>query len=121
MMGNKKKKLKDKSKKVGEGQSDEDEDEGRDHEAYLKEQRQKLESEKVALLQNTEMVERNRQVGWISNFLKKQVQADTEDQVFLYINQCFCPSPDQEVGALFDLYESGKKLVLHYCLTPAWG
>ena len=73
------------------------------------------------LKQKNYMVERNRHVGWISNFLKKQVQADMDDQVFLYINQCFCPSPDQEVGALFDLYESGKKLVLHYCLTPAWG
>ncbi|KAI6654752.1 Ubiquitin-like protein ATG12 [Oopsacas minuta] len=73
------------------------------------------------LKQKNYIVERSRHVGWISNFLKKQIQAEPDDQVFLYINQCFCPSPDQEVGALFDLYESGKKLVLHYCLTPAWG
>lgn len=73
------------------------------------------------LKQKNYMVERSRHVGWISSFVKKQIQADPDDQVFLYINQCFCPSPDQEVGTLFDLYESGKKLVLQYCLTPAWG
>ena len=73
------------------------------------------------LKQKNYMVERSRHVGWISSFVKKQIQADPEEQVFLYINQCFCPSPDQEVGTLFDIYDSGKKLVLHYCLTPAWG
>ena len=59
-MGNKKKKFKEKGIKEGEEQFDEDDNEGRDHEAYLKEKRQKLESEKAALLQNTEMVEEEK-------------------------------------------------------------
>ncbi|KAI6654750.1 Kinesin-like protein KIF3B [Oopsacas minuta] len=57
MMGNKKKK-KFKEGKKGEEQSDYEEE--RDHEAYLKEERKRLESEKASLLQNTEIVEEEK-------------------------------------------------------------
>ncbi|XP_041362943.1 ubiquitin-like protein ATG12 isoform X2 [Gigantopelta aegis] len=40
---------------------------------------------------------------------------------FFYVNQTFSPSPDTEVGVLFDCFGSDGKLVLHYCLTQAWG
>uniref|UniRef100_A0A3Q2ZLN2 Ubiquitin-like protein ATG12 n=1 Tax=Hippocampus comes TaxID=109280 RepID=A0A3Q2ZLN2_HIPCM len=40
---------------------------------------------------------------------------------FIYVNQSFAPSPDQEVGVLFDCFGSDSKLVLHYCKSQAWG
>uniref|UniRef100_A0A672LTB6 Ubiquitin-like protein ATG12 n=1 Tax=Sinocyclocheilus grahami TaxID=75366 RepID=A0A672LTB6_SINGR len=40
---------------------------------------------------------------------------------FIYVNQSFAPSPDQEVGVLFECFGSDGKLVLHYCKSQAWG
>ena len=66
---------------------------------------------------------------------------------FLYVNQSFAPSPDVEVGTLYDVsvhrkslchwicievcqnvfylsfqcFGSDRKLVLHYCKSQAWG
>uniref|UniRef100_A0A8C5UBA8 Ubiquitin-like protein ATG12 n=1 Tax=Malurus cyaneus samueli TaxID=2593467 RepID=A0A8C5UBA8_9PASS len=40
---------------------------------------------------------------------------------FIYVNQSFAPSPDQEVGTLYECFGSDGKLVLHYCKTQAWG
>lgn len=40
---------------------------------------------------------------------------------FLYVNQTFAPSPDQNVKNLYDCYESNGRLVLYYCKTQAWG
>ncbi|XP_061874302.1 ubiquitin-like protein ATG12 isoform X2 [Colius striatus] len=43
------------------------------------------------------------------------------DNMFIYVNQSFAPSPDQEVGTLYECFGSDGKLVLHYCKTQAWG
>ncbi|XP_042627824.1 ubiquitin-like protein ATG12 [Cyprinus carpio] len=40
--------------------------------------------------------------------------------MFIYVNQSFAPSPDQEVGVLFECFGSDGKLVLHYCKSQAW-
>lgn len=40
---------------------------------------------------------------------------------FIYVNQSFAPSPDQEVGTLYECFGSDGKLVLHYCKSQAWG
>nr|KAF6439784.1 autophagy related 12 [Rousettus aegyptiacus] len=41
--------------------------------------------------------------------------------MFIYVNQSFAPSPDQEVGTLYECFGSDGKLVLHYCKSQAWG
>uniref|UniRef100_A0A2I3RF84 Ubiquitin-like protein ATG12 n=1 Tax=Pan troglodytes TaxID=9598 RepID=A0A2I3RF84_PANTR len=43
------------------------------------------------------------------------------EQLFIYVNQSFAPSPDQEVGTLSECFGSDGKLVLHYCKSQAWG
>ncbi|KAK6187587.1 hypothetical protein SNE40_005580 [Patella caerulea] len=66
-------------------------------------------------------VDRNKPVCWVSEFIKKYLKFTVSDSLFLYVNQSFSPSPDTEVGVLFDSFGSDGKLVLHYCKTQAWG
>ncbi|XP_064615932.1 ubiquitin-like protein ATG12 [Liolophura sinensis] len=66
-------------------------------------------------------VERTKQIGWVSEFIKKYIKSDPSESLFLYVNQSFCPSPDSEVGTVYDCFGSDGKLVLHYCKTQAWG
>jgi hypothetical protein len=40
---------------------------------------------------------------------------------FVYVNQAFAPSPDQNVGNLCECFGSDGKLVLYYSKTQAWG
>lgn len=66
-------------------------------------------------------VDRHKQVGWICDFIRKLIRTETEDSVFVYVNQSFSPSPDTEMGTLFDCFGSDGKLVIYYCRTQAWG
>ncbi|XP_041362942.1 ubiquitin-like protein ATG12 isoform X1 [Gigantopelta aegis] len=64
---------------------------------------------------------RTKKISWVCEFIKKLMKLDRSDSLFFYVNQTFSPSPDTEVGVLFDCFGSDGKLVLHYCLTQAWG
>ncbi|XP_068180292.1 ubiquitin-like protein ATG12 [Antennarius striatus] len=66
-------------------------------------------------------VDRGRTVQSLSQFISKFLKLDASDQLFIYVNQSFAPSPDQDVGVLFDCFGSDGKLVLHYCKSQAWG
>ncbi|XP_039597367.1 ubiquitin-like protein ATG12 [Polypterus senegalus] len=66
-------------------------------------------------------VERSRTIQALVQFIKKFLKLDATDQLFIYVNQSFAPSPDQEVGTLFECFGSDGKLVLHYCKSQAWG
>ncbi|XP_045193665.1 ubiquitin-like protein ATG12 [Mercenaria mercenaria] len=66
-------------------------------------------------------VERNKKIVYISDFIKKFIKMSANESLFLYVNQSFSPSPDTEVGCVFDCFGSDGKLVLHYCRTQAWG
>uniref|UniRef100_A0A3P8WNT5 Ubiquitin-like protein ATG12 n=1 Tax=Cynoglossus semilaevis TaxID=244447 RepID=A0A3P8WNT5_CYNSE len=66
-------------------------------------------------------VDRGRTVQSLSQFISRFLKLDANEQLFIYVNQAFAPSPDQEVGALFDCFGSDGKLVLHYCKSQAWG
>ncbi|XP_076451660.1 autophagy protein 12-like [Babylonia areolata] len=66
-------------------------------------------------------VDRQKQIGWISEFIRKFIRTETEDSVFVYVNQSFSPSPDTDIGTLFDCFGSDGKLVIYYCRTQAWG
>ncbi|KAL8615405.1 hypothetical protein ACOMHN_036225 [Nucella lapillus] len=66
-------------------------------------------------------VDRHKQIAWISEFIRKFIRTETEDSVFVYVNQSFSPSPDTEIGTLFDCFGSDGKLVIYYCRTQAWG
>ncbi|XP_077577975.1 ubiquitin-like protein ATG12 [Stigmatopora nigra] len=66
-------------------------------------------------------MERSKTVQSLSQFISRFLKMDANEQLFIYVNQSFAPSPDQEVGILFDCFGSDNKLVLHYCKSQAWG
>ncbi|KAG7269352.1 hypothetical protein CRUP_006710 [Coryphaenoides rupestris] len=66
-------------------------------------------------------VEKGRTIQSLSQFIAKFLKLDPSEQLFIYVNQSFSPSPDQEVGVLFECFGSDGKLVLHYCKSQAWG
>lgn len=66
-------------------------------------------------------VDRSQTVGYVNGFLRSLLKLGVSDSLFLYINQAFAPSPDRELGSLFDCYGSDGKLILHYAKTQAWG
>ncbi|XP_025908644.1 ubiquitin-like protein ATG12 [Nothoprocta perdicaria] len=66
-------------------------------------------------------VERTRTIQGLVDFIKKFLKLVASEQLFIYVNQSFAPSPDQEVGTLYECFGSDGKLVLHYCKTQAWG
>ncbi|KAL5291500.1 ATG12 family protein [Megaselia abdita] len=66
-------------------------------------------------------VDANKPISWIMQFIHKYLKLDPEEQVFLYVNQTFAPSPDQIVRNLFECHGTNGKLVLYYCKNQAWG
>ncbi|XP_066568538.1 ubiquitin-like protein ATG12 [Amia ocellicauda] len=66
-------------------------------------------------------VERGRTVQSLAQFVARFLKLDASEQLFIYVNQSFAPSPDQDVGVLFECFGSDGKLVLHYCKSQAWG
>ncbi|XP_019372533.1 PREDICTED: ubiquitin-like protein ATG12 [Gavialis gangeticus] len=66
-------------------------------------------------------VERTRTIQGLVDFIKKFLKLMASEQLFIYVNQSFAPSPDQEVGTLYECFGSDGKLVLHYCKSQAWG
>lgn len=66
-------------------------------------------------------VERTRTIQGLIDFIKKFLKLVASEQLFIYVNQSFAPSPDQEVGTLYECFGSDGKLVLHYCKSQAWG
>ncbi|XP_067878131.1 ubiquitin-like protein ATG12 isoform X2 [Heterodontus francisci] len=66
-------------------------------------------------------VERCRTIQALGQFIKKFLKVESAEQLFIYVNQSFAPSPDQDVGTLYECFGSDGKLVLHYCKSQAWG
>lgn len=66
---------------------------------------------------------RARTMGHIVEFLKKYMKLDAQQQqqLFLYVNQSFAPALDTTIGSVNDCFSSEGTLVLHYSLTQAWG
>ncbi|XP_033630476.1 autophagy protein 12-like [Asterias rubens] len=66
-------------------------------------------------------VDQSKKIAWVIDFIRKYIKCEPSESLFLYVNQAFAPSPDQEIGNLFECYGSDGKLVLHYCKSEAWG
>lgn len=67
------------------------------------------------------LLERTKNMHYIIEWLKKYMKLETKEQLFLYVNQEFAPSPDAEIGTIYDCFRTGNNVILHYCTTPAWG
>uniref|UniRef100_A0A8C7LX83 Ubiquitin-like protein ATG12 n=1 Tax=Oncorhynchus mykiss TaxID=8022 RepID=A0A8C7LX83_ONCMY len=48
-------------------------------------------------------VEKGRTVQSLSQFISRFLKMEANEQLFIYVNQSFSPSPDQEVGVLFEV------------------
>jgi len=66
-------------------------------------------------------VEKLRKISSINVFVRKLLKCEPQETLFLYVNQSFAPSPDVDVGTLYECFGANGKLILHYCLTQAWG
>jgi len=74
------------------------------------------------ILQNKKWaVEKLRKIASINLFVRKLLKCEPQETLFLYVNQSFAPAPDVDVGTLYECFGSNGKLILHYCLTQAWG
>ena len=67
------------------------------------------------------LLERSKNVHYVIDWLKKYMRLNANDQLFLYVNQDFAPSPDAEIGTLYDCFKTGNNIIIYYCTTPAWG
>ncbi|PFX22632.1 autophagy protein 12-like [Stylophora pistillata] len=67
------------------------------------------------------VVDGSKQVSYIVEFIRKYIKCEPQDSLFVYVGQCFAPTPDQTLQNLYDCFGADGKLVLHYCKTQAWG
>jgi len=67
------------------------------------------------------VVDGSKQVAYIIEFIRKYIKCEPQDSLFVYVGQCFAPTPDQTLQNLYDCFGADGKLVLHYCKTQAWG
>lgn len=67
------------------------------------------------------LLDRSKNVKFIIEWLKKYMKLETKDQIFLYVNQEFAPSPDADIGTIYDCFKTGSSVIFYYCITPAWG
>merc|ERR1711964_494774 len=54
-------------------------------------------------------------------YLRKCLKTKTEDSIFLFVNQAFCPGPDTIISDLHECYGTGNEVIVNYALTQAWG
>lgn len=66
-------------------------------------------------------VSRKQKIHWVVDFIRKYISCAPSESLFLYVNQCFAPAMDAEIGSLYDCFSVEGKLILHYCKTQAWG
>jgi len=66
-------------------------------------------------------VDGEKQVSWILAFIRKYLKLEPQDNLFVYVNQAFSPSPDQTVTNLAECFGQDNKLVLYYSRSQAWG
>ncbi|RNA41397.1 ubiquitin ATG12 [Brachionus plicatilis] len=67
------------------------------------------------------LLDRSKNVKFIIEWLKKYMKLETKDHIFLYVNQEFAPSPDADIGTIYDCFKTGNSVIFYYCITPAWG
>ncbi|VDM25195.1 unnamed protein product [Toxocara canis] len=68
------------------------------------------------------VVDSKKTIAELTAFVRQYLKVDDGESVFLFVNQCFAPSPDQTLANLAECFASANcKLVLHYSKTSAWG
>ncbi|KAF9181005.1 hypothetical protein BGZ51_005767 [Haplosporangium sp. Z 767] len=57
----------------------------------------------------------------VIQFLRKELNYQQSDPLFLYVNSAFSPAPDEIVNNLYKCFNTDGKLIVNYCTSPAWG
>ena len=57
----------------------------------------------------------------VVQFLRKELQLQQHDHLFVYVNSAFIPLQDDLLGDLDHLHGIDGQLVLNYSLNPSWG
>jgi len=74
------------------------------------------------LKQKKFILEGSKDVAYLCGLLRKMIALPPDQSLFIYVNECFAPSPDHTIQILKDCFAPGEhKLVLHYSTTHAWG
>lgn len=71
--------------------------------------------------QSKYVVDARKTVAEMTYFVRRYLKVDDSEGIFLFVNQCFAPSPDQTIANLRECFATDSKLVLHYSKTSAWG
>eukprot|EP00112_Aurelia_sp_Birch-Aquarium-sp1_P000327 Seg10271.1 transcript_id=Seg10271.1/GoldUCD/mRNA.D3Y31 product="Ubiquitin-like protein ATG12" protein_id=Seg10271.1/GoldUCD/D3Y31 len=48
-------------------------------------------------------VDKNKQVSYLIDFIKKYIKCDASESLFIYVNQTFVPPPDQLISNLYEV------------------
>ncbi|OTF76576.1 ubiquitin-like protein ATG12-like protein [Euroglyphus maynei] len=66
-------------------------------------------------------VDSNLTIGQLKLLIRKFLSLETNEALFVYVNQIFAPSLEQTVQNLFDCFGCDGKLILYYSKSQAWG
>ena len=57
----------------------------------------------------------------VDKFLRKTLLMNVDQGLFLFCGSGFSPTLDQNLQDLFDCFQVGGELVIHYGIQEAWG
>jgi ubiquitin-like protein ATG12 len=66
-------------------------------------------------------IDPEKQVAQVIQFVSRYLKLERENNLLLFVNQSFAPSPDQLIRNLYECFGADGKLVLHYSIGVAWG
>mmetsp|Transcript_308 Transcript_308/g.558 ORF Transcript_308/g.558 Transcript_308/m.558 type:complete len:98 (+) Transcript_308:63-356(+) len=64
-------------------------------------------------------IDGQKPIFYVETFLRKQLKRD--GALFLFCGSGFSPTPDQLLHYLYENFQSGGELVIHYGYQEAWG
>ena len=56
------------------------------------------------LKKNKFKLQRSKNIQFVNQFLAKVTKCEGDERIYVYIHQAFSPTPDSEIGTLFDNY-----------------
>jgi ubiquitin-like protein ATG12 len=73
-----------------------------------------LKNKKYKVLRTNSFAEVQMQV-------RKQLKIEVSDPMYFYCGTAFRPNPNDNLGDLYDCFQTGGTLIVHYCPKEAWG
>lgn len=73
------------------------------------------------LTKNKFKIDGTSSISAVDAFLRKQLKLDSGQSLFIYVNDAFAPTPEQDLQQLYDCFAVGGELVLNYSITEAYG